>query len=136
MIDINWKPSNKDLRIFATAWLVFTAGFGVAFWLKGGAGPLVKTLWVAGPAVFGLGMLRPQLIRFLYVGLSLVAFPIGFVIGNVLMALVFYLLVTPVGLVFRLLGRDLLDRKLDPEAPSYWSERPPPRKAERYFRQF
>ncbi len=136
MIDLNWKPSDKDLRIFATAWLVFTVGFGVVFFLKGGAGPLVKTLWIAGPVGFGLGMLRPQSIRWLYLGLSIAAFPIGFVVGNLLLALVYYLLVTPVGLVFRLLRRDLLSRKPDPEAPSYWIRRPPPPEVGRYFRQF
>ncbi len=137
MIDINWKPTNKDLRVFATACLVFAVGFGIAFWVNlGTVTTLSKALFIIGPALFALGMVWPPSLKFLYVALSLLAFPIGFVVGNVLMAIVFYLLVTPIGLVFKLLGKDPMHRKLDPEAKSYWIERPPPVEAGRYFRQF
>ena len=136
MIDINWRPSDRDLRIFATACLVVAGGFGVSFFLETGMLPLVKWLWLIGGGVFALGMVRPQSVRYLYVLLSVLVFPIGLVIGNVLMALVYYVLVTPVGLVFRLMRRDPLDRELDPEAKSHWVRRPPQPDASRYFRQF
>jgi hypothetical protein len=137
MIDINWKPSNRDLRVFATACLVFAVGFGIAFWVdRGAVTTLSKALWIIGPALFALGMIWPPSLKWLYVALSVVAFPIGLMIGNVLMALVYYVVVTPIGLVFKLLGKDPMHRKLDPEAKSYWIERPPPAGAGRYFRQF
>ena len=137
MIDINWKPTNKDLRVFATACLVFAVGFGITFWINlGTVTTLSKALFVIGPALFVLGMIWPPSLKYVYVVLSLIAFPIGFVIGNVLMAIVFYLLVTPIGLIFKLLGKDPMHRKLDPEAESHWIERPPPAEPGRYFRQF
>ena len=76
-------------------------------------------------------MLQP-----VFIGMTLLAFPIGMVIGTLAMALTYYLLITPIGLVFRLFGRDLMHRKLDPEAETYWIERPPQVPPERYFRQF
>jgi len=116
---------------------VFAVGFGIVFWVNLGAvTTFSKALFIIGPALFALGMVWPPSLRFLYVALSLLAFPIGFVIGNVLMAIVFYLLVTPIGLIFKLLGKDPMHRKLDPEAKSHWIERPPPVEAGRYFRQF
>lgn len=39
------------------------------------------------------------------------------------MALVFFALVTPLGIVLRLAGKDLLRLRLDPEIPSYWVRR-------------
>lgn len=44
----------------------------------------------------------------------------GFVMTRVLVTLVFFLAITPTGLIFKLLGKDLLDRKIDKGADSYW----------------
>lgn len=43
----------------------------------------------------------------------------------IIMGVVFYLAVTPTALVMRALGKDILHRKLDPDAKSYWIERQP-----------
>jgi hypothetical protein len=53
----------------------------------------------------------------------------------VLLAVIFLLVFTPVGIALRLLGKDPLDRKLDPGASSYWIERQPkdPKRVERQF---
>jgi hypothetical protein len=40
------------------------------------------------------------------------------------------------GLIFRLIGRDALCRKFDPEAPTYWLPHRQTKKVERYFQQF
>lgn len=135
MIDINWRPSPRELRTFGLAFLVFALIAGGVLWWRLGPGPFTWGLWAAGPVVALLGWLRPPALRFLYVGLSLLAYPIGIVVGNLLLAVVYYLVITPIGLVFRLIGRDALHRKLDPEASSYWIERKPPASAARYFRQ-
>ena len=45
------------------------------------------------------------------------------VVNWVLLAIIFFLVVTPVGLFFRVIGRDPLNRKLDPNAKTYWKER-------------
>lgn len=136
MIDINWQPTRKDLRVFSIACLVVTVGGGLALYLKEGPSNFIYALWAIGPTVALLGLLWPPSVRHLYIGLSLLALPIGLVLGNVLMALTYYLLVTPVGLVFKLIGRDSLHRKLDPSARTHWVERPPTPPAKRYFRQY
>ena len=48
---------------------------------------------------------------------------LGAVIAPVVMALVYFLAVTPTGLIARLMGKDLLRQKLDKNAKSYWIER-------------
>lgn len=48
---------------------------------------------------------------------------ISLVVNFLLLGIMFYLVVTPVALVFRLVGRDPLNRKLDPKLPSYWVPR-------------
>ena len=45
---------------------------------------------------------------------------ISVVMTFVLVTLIFYLVVTPIGVIMRLCGKDLLGTKLDPEMKSYW----------------
>jgi len=58
------------------------------------------------------------------------------VLSYVIMGTLFYLIITPVGLVMRLIGHDPLNRRFEPDAESYWSDARPPRPQESYFKQF
>ncbi len=48
------------------------------------------------------------------------------IVTPIVMGLIFYTTVTPIGLIMRLLGKDLLNVKRDPDVKSYWVERTPP----------
>ena len=50
----------------------------------------------------------------------------GRIVSPVITAVLFYAVVTPTGLLFRILGKDPLRRSSDPEARSYWIDRQPP----------
>ena len=50
---------------------------------------------------------------------------LGFVVSHVILTLFFFLVITPVGLVARLLGKDFLSLKLDRETQTYWIPRRP-----------
>ena len=136
MIDLNLKPSERQLKQFGVAFLVAGLVVGGVLWWRIGPNLASKILWAAGPVAALVGLLVPKALKPVFIALTLLAFPIGLVIGNIAMALTYYLIVTPIGLVFRLVGRDPLHRKLDREVASYWIERPPQVPEERYFRQF
>ena len=72
--------------------------------------------------------------RALFVVLSVAFVPIGFVLSHVLLAVIYYLVLTPIALVLRLTGRDVIGKKLDPDAKSYWHERSGERPAKSYFK--
>ena len=48
------------------------------------------------------------------------------VISPVVMGLLFYVIITPIAVFMRLIGKDLLSLKWHPEAKSYWIVRDPP----------
>src|SRR5262249_48228698 len=48
------------------------------------------------------------------------------IVNPVVMALLFYVTVTPIALLMRLLGKDPLRLRRDPDAASYWIDRTPP----------
>lgn len=137
IIDVNWNPNRKDLRTFGIGALVATSILSVLLHFKKG----LPINWAVAIVAFGLiifisTMILPKLAKIIYVVMVAVAFPIGMVLSFVLMALFYYLILTPIGLVFRLMGRDLLDLKYRKTAHSYWIKRRPPKSLKRYFHQF
>lgn len=58
----------------------------------------------------------------------------GRVVNPLVLGLIFFGLFTPVGIVMRLAGRDVLTRKWEAARRSYWVERDPPGPAEDSFR--
>jgi saxitoxin biosynthesis operon SxtJ-like protein len=56
------------------------------------------------------------------------------VVSPVVMAVIFFVVFTPVALVMRAMGRDALARRYEPAAPSYWKRRDPPGPAEDSFK--
>jgi hypothetical protein len=51
---------------------------------------------------------------------------LGSIVAPIVMALVYFITVLPIGIVMRLLGKDLLNRKLDKNIQSYWIKRNEP----------
>ena len=94
-------------------------------------------LWFAGAAVlFSLtGTLAPRILRPIYTGWMKFAFVLGWVNTRLLLGVFFYLIITPIGVVMKLFGKDLLDQKLDRSAKTYWRKRGPfdPKQMEHQF---
>jgi hypothetical protein len=76
----------------------------------------------------------PALVRPIYVGWMIAAFPIGWTVSRVALALTFFGVVTPMGWIFRITGRDalMLRRRA---VTSYWSPKTKAADAREYFRQ-
>jgi len=134
--DIPFKPTAKALRQFAAAWLVFFLAFGAhQYWVRKhtsvGLGLMILALAI-GP----LGLTKPAAVRWLFVGWMVLAFPIGWLISALMLLVMFYGILTPVALFFRLRGRDLLQRKPAPEATTFWVPKETPQDVRSYFRQY
>ena len=66
------------------------------------------------------GAILPRALKHIYIGWMALAFTLGFIMSNLILTLFFFLLVTPIGLVARICGKDFLARKIDKQAASYW----------------
>ncbi len=112
----------KELRNFAFT-LSCALGFlgGLVLFRKGETGLLFCGI---GIAILVVGLIRPGLLRPIYKGWMGMSFLIGFFMTHLILALMYYLIFTPVGLVMKALGRDPLRLKHDQNAKSYWIKRP------------
>ena len=137
LIEVNWHPDNRQLWSFGKIALIALAVISLALYLVKG----LEILWAlaivaVGLAIFIISFISFKLTRAIYVGLMVATLPIGLVVSFVLLAAFYFLLLTPLGLVFRLIGRDSLRRRFDSNAESYWLTHDSPQDPERYFRQF
>jgi hypothetical protein len=134
--DIPWTPTSRVLRQFAGLWLLVLGGLACWHGLLRGhelAGTILAILAVTvGP----VGLIRPRAIRPLFVCCMLVSFPIGWLVARLLLAAIFYGVFTPVALLFKLVGRDVLARQPRPDQSTYWEPKPMPSDMAGYLRQF
>ncbi|MFQ5411213.1 MAG: SxtJ family membrane protein [Phycisphaerae bacterium] len=142
-LDLN--PPAKVLRSFGLIGLVAFPALAALAWRRWLAFAPLPDAAVAPTALslLGLGVYcglfsfaAPTALRPLFVIMSLVGYPIGLVVSYAAMGLIFYLIITPIAFIFRLIGRDALNRRFDPSMASYWIRRRPPASMKRYFRQF
>ena len=135
MIEINYQPSKSQLRVFGGLLILFAliVGWQILrhFDAKVVAYAIAGILGVLGT----IGLVAPNLLKPIYVGWTVAVFPIGWVVSHLLMAMIFYGIFTPIGLIRRTVGGDPLQRKLDPNAESYWEPTPEKPSRESYFRQ-
>ena len=134
--DIKFDPSRKMLRDFGWLCLAFFGAIALYQGLYRGhatVGLVLGAITLAGGllAVVAPGWLRP-----VYVAWMVAAFPIGWTVSLLMLAILYYGLFTPIALFFRMIGRDPLDRKLHPAAESYWTPKTTPTDPRRYFKQF
>lgn len=132
--DIPRNPAPKTLRQFAGACLLFFGILAAREYHKGYhiAGEVIAAVaLVVGIA----GLIKPSLVRWIFVGWMMLAFPVGWLVSQVMLGLMFYVVLTPVAFLFRLRGRDLLLRKRQPNRTSYWVPARKSRDVRSYFRQ-
>jgi hypothetical protein len=133
---INLSPDQVMLKQFGIAGaIILPVVAGTLSWWQG----ISLAPWILLPiaAYCAVGaVFLPACLKPLYVVLTVVSYPIGLILAPVIFGAVYYCVLTPVALVFRLVGRDALTLKLDSRATTYWVERPPSPEAGRYFKQF
>lgn len=114
---------------------VFAAVFGVIGLIPLWQGGTARLWALAIAAVFALlGFFAPRFLR----PLNVLWFRFGLLLGRIMvpivMSLLFFVAVTPTALIMKLLRKDLLNQRLDPEADSYWVERSSAQDSERSMR--
>jgi len=145
LVQLNLRPTPRVLRQFG---FIALGGFGLLallVWRESGfvaqhaAGARMPlTICFATLALLSavFSLVAPRANLPVYLGISIVSYPIGFVVSYVIMGVLFFVVFGLFALVMRVLGRDPLNRAYDPATPSYWTEPRGERSSDSYFRQF
>jgi hypothetical protein len=136
IVEINKDPTQRDLNWFELLLHLLLLGLGAYLYL-------VKELWLAAAVVAGLPVVLFLLFRaiaparrWVYLGWIYATFPIGFVISWTMFIVLYFVILTPIGLLRRGLGRAALSKSFDRSRESYWQPIKQGDSVKRYFKQF
>ena len=116
----NIPNSKKDIRSFGiTIGIILFIISGLLMYYEK---EISQTIAVLASAFIGLGLVLPMLLKPIYFVWMVFAAILGWLMTRVILSVVFYLIMTPIGLITKLLGEDFLAlRKV--ESDSYWNYR-------------
>jgi hypothetical protein len=124
------------LRQFAGLWIIFFLAIAARQEFHHHRHALAIILAIVAVTVGPLGVVRPRIIRPVFVAWMALAFPVGWVVSRIVLGIIFFGLLTPAAWVFRRIGRDELRLKPWPAATTYWCEKPLATSQSQYLRQF
>jgi len=132
LIAINWQPTERQLRQFGVICSFALPAIG---WVWGAGTTAIAVLAVIGLLLGTTGMVFPVVLKPMLLALTIVATPIGMVIGELAMLLIYFAVFLPLGLVFRIAKRDSLQLGLNRDKASYWEPKKQPVNVSGYYRQ-
>jgi len=126
--------SPRALRRFGFTVGLVILGLGCFFlWRQRGAGwPLISI----GTILVFAASLVPSILKWVHGPWMTIALALGWIVTRILLTLVFFLVVTPIGLLQRLIGKRLIEVGFKNDVASYWqlrADRPVPADYERQF---
>ena len=136
VVKINWNPDKNVLGQFAEFGMFFLGLVAAPLMVYRENMTAAVVFWAAAIALRALSLIKPSWVKPVFIALSVVTWPIGWVISHVALAIVYYGVFTPLALVFKLIGRDAMTRKFNPDAETYWESYNPDTGPARYLRQF
>jgi len=131
---INKNPKPSDRVKLA---IVFVVGFG----LLGAHRYFMKHEVLAGEILFGLAgglavlALLPVVGRYVYIAWMGLGVTMGLFTQPIFLFIAYLLFFVPIALIFKVIGRDMMKRKLLPKGESYWEDCSESEDAATYFKQ-
>ena len=131
----NIKSEKSDLRKFGiTIGVILLIIAGFLFWKEKES---FQTLLTFGITSCILGIAVPFILKPIYWVWMIFATILGWIMTRVILSLLFYIIVTPIGLIPRFFGKQFLELRWDKSKESYWNFRTNEHlKKENYEKQF
>ena len=116
----NIPNSNKDVRSFGvTISIILFIISGLLFYY---GKEIYQLIAIVASAFLGLGLILPILLKPIYFIWMTFAAILGWIMTRVILTLVYFLIITPIGLMTKFLGEDYLELKKS-NSDSYWNNR-------------
>ena len=135
LIELNKDPGKKELIVFGTLWLLFFAFFATNFLLRDNPG-LATLFALVATCIPLIGLIWNPFQSKSYLGTAYLTYPIGWVISNIILILLFYFVFTIMSVVIRILKIDPMKRGWEKKNETYWITHKPAKTLRRYFQQF
>lgn len=135
LLDKNREPSARELQWFGLLAALFLGLLGGLAWWRNDSVGARNVFWGIGLTLVVVYYAVPPLRRTIFMVWMALVYPIGWTVSHLLLALTYYLVLTPIGLAIRF-KRDPMQRNFNRNAATYWTDHDPSVDTARYFRQF
>lgn len=115
-LDRSRETLKKFGLVVGTAFILI-AGF---LWVKLGWKISVGVVGGAGLLLMGMGILAPEWLKHVHRVWMGFAFAMGWVVSRIILVIVYYLVLTPISLIARAVGKRFVEIHADPNAATYW----------------
>jgi len=116
----NIKSTKKELKSFGlTIGIIFLVIGGFLFFKEKDFYQIF--IYFAG-GLIGFGYLIPIILKPIYIIWMVFAVILGWIMNRVILMLLFYILITPIGILARVFGKDFLELN-KPDKYTYWNYR-------------
>lgn len=113
------STSSKQLRQFGLL-LSFTLLIGLGLGLPLlTAHPFLLWPWIIGGILLLISLIKPIALKYIYLPWMQIGQLLGWINTTILLSIIFFFLLTPVGIGMRLLGKDPMMRKFDKSVSTY-----------------
>ena len=135
-VELDRKPTTADLRWFGAVVALFFGILGAIAWLRFDRPVAGWILCAVGSGVAVVYYLVRPLRIPMFLGWTRLFFPLGWVVSHLALAVLYFVIVTPIALALRGVRKDRLARAFDRDAVTYWVEHRTGRDPARYLRQY
>ena len=132
LVEINLKPTERQLRQFS---MMFIFALPSILWIWGGNLGAILISALIGLVLAVVGSIFPVVVKPLFITLTILFAPIGIVVSELALFLIFFVVLLPIGISFRIVRRDDLNLKFEPDQPTYWQKKKQPQGVSSYYRQ-
>lgn len=133
--DLPTRPSEKTIRQFTLLWVLFFGGLALWHSVRWHNPAVSLVLSTIAFAIVPLWLIVPEAVRFIFVSWLVITFPLGWFVSHAMLAFLYYVLFTPTGLMFKLIGRDALSRRRS-QGETYWATKASPKNVHTYVLQY
>ena len=117
----NIKSEKSDFRNFGiTVGIILLIISGFLFWKEKES---FQILLFFGITLFLLGIAIPFILKPIYWVWMIFATILGWIMTRVILSLLFYIILTPIGLILRFFGKQFLELRWEKSKESYWNFR-------------
>jgi hypothetical protein len=112
------RSGKNELRQFGIIIAAACGLLGVLLWWRGK--PYYAHCFIMAAAFLLSGLTLPAVLKPLHKVWMTISILMGWLMTRLILIILFYAIVTPIGLLARLCGKDFLDIKVNKNSPSYW----------------
>ena len=117
------RQDRRALRNFGLTMAAALALMGVAMRFVGHHPRRAFWMWALAATLLLFGLAAPRALKGIHRVWMGLAFVLGWFVSRIILGVIFFGIITPIGVVMKLAGKDVLREKMDRSATTYWIPR-------------